>query len=279
MREKIMKASQLFLLILCAGLNAYAGEKSNNAKSFSSEVVVLQSEDFVPTSATRVKTIEIDGSNNNLTYREILERAKRMAAESDANVVKINERIARSSGGPVDKVVATFYRSDNASAYENELSWKKNRKLSWDDFRGPIPADAEEVTAAATFCGIGFETNSISSSRKDLKIKVYNTFYTNHSWAKPEEMNDDVLAHEQGHFDLCELYTRKLRQQMSQVKVDVHNLKPVLRNVYEQLQAEYKRRQAAYEDETEHGVNLPEQRKWEQILVRELAGTERWADA
>jgi hypothetical protein len=45
------------------------------------------------------------------------------------------------------------------------------------------------------------------------------------------------------------------------------------------LQAEYKRRQAAYEDETEHGVNLPEQRKWEQILVRELAGTERWADA
>src|SRR5690606_38649660 len=95
---------------------------------------------------------------------------------------------------------------------EMELSWSKFRKLTWNDFRGSIPHDAEEQTAAATYCGIGFETNTTSHHHNDLKIRVYNTFYPHSSWARPEEMNDAVLAHEQGHFDLCELYTRKLRE-------------------------------------------------------------------
>lgn len=160
---------------------------------------------------------------------------------------------------------------------ENEISWRKDRKLSWNDFRGPIPGDVEEQTAAATYCGIGFETNTISTTNKELKINVYNTFYINSSWAKPEEMTNDVLAHEQGHFDLCELYTRKLREHLSTVNVDVSTLKPTLRSVYDRIQAEYKKRQEAYENETAHGVNLPQQRKWEKILERELSASERWS--
>ena len=102
---------------------------------------------------------------------------------------------------------------------------------------------------------------------------------SNNSWAKPEEMNDDVLAHEQGHFDLCELYTRKLRERLSNVNVDVNTLKPVLRSIYDKLQTEYKARQEAYEGETAHGVNLPQQRKWQQILERELSATEKWSES
>jgi len=160
---------------------------------------------------------------------------------------------------------------------ENEISWRKDRKLSWDDFKGPIPRDVDHRTAAATYCGIGFETSTISNTNKDLKITVYNTFYIGNSWAKPEEMNEDVLEHEQGHFDLCELYTRKLRERLSVVNVDVNTMKPTLRKVYNDLQEEYKKRQQEYESETAHGVNLPQQRKWRDILDRELQETEHWA--
>lgn len=162
---------------------------------------------------------------------------------------------------------------------EHEISWSKFRKLTWDDFRGPVPHDAEERAAAATYCGIGFETNTISSRNPDLKIKVYNTFYPHSSWARPEEMNDQVLAHEQGHFDLCELYTRKLRERMSQAKVDAGTLKPVLSKIYNELQEEYQERQKDYELETAHGVNLEEQNKWKHILERELTETESWSES
>ena len=170
-------------------------------------------------------------------------------------------------------------KSENKDISTSEISWQKHRKLTWDDFRGSVPMNADEQTAAATYCGIGFETNAISTTNNNLKIRVYNTFYINDSWARPEEMNDDVLAHEQGHFDLCELYTRKLRERMSSVKVNVNTLKPILRKIYEDLQAEYKARQEAYEDETAHGVNLSQQKKWQQMLDKELSATNRWSES
>jgi hypothetical protein len=164
----------------------------------------------------------------------------------------------------------------SSTSSSSEMTWSKERKLTWDDFRGAIPHNAEEQTAAATYCGIGFETNSISSTNTNLKIRVYNTFYINNSWARPEEMNEDVLAHEQGHFDLCELYTRKLRERMSNLKVNANTMKPTLRKIYEELQVEYRARQEAYEDETSHGVNLPQQKRWQRLVDAELAETEQW---
>lgn len=160
-----------------------------------------------------------------------------------------------------------------------EISWQRDRKLSWDDFRGLVPKDAEEQTAAATFCGIGFETNVITRKSPNVDIRVYNTFYINNSWVRPEERSEAVLIHEQGHFDLCELYTRKLRAEMSNVAVDVNTLKPVLRNIYDRVQAEYRMRQESYETETAHGVNYDEQYKWEKILEKELNETEQWSES
>jgi hypothetical protein len=168
---------------------------------------------------------------------------------------------------------------DSRAAETREISWKKDRKLTWDDFKGPIPYDADDITAAATFCGIGFETNTITSANNNLKITVYNSFYTGNSWVRPEERNDNILAHEQGHFDLCELYTRKLRERMANIQVSVKTLKPVLSNIYEQVQLEYKQRQEEYESDTEHGVNLPEQKKWQQLLDKELSQTDKWSQS
>ena len=165
------------------------------------------------------------------------------------------------------------------SSNEKEFSWSKDRKLNWTDFRGVIPSDAHERTAATTACGIGFETNTISTKNNDLYIKVFNFFYADQSWARPGEIDNDVLAHEQGHFDLCELYTRKLRERMSSVKVDVHTLKPILSRIYEQLQREYVARQHAYEAETAHGINIPEQKRWQEQLEKELALNEKWSES
>ncbi len=169
-------------------------------------------------------------------------------------------------------------RAVHAGKESNTMSWSKDKKLTWDDFRGSIPHDADEVTAAATYCGIGFETNTFNSAHPEaLKVNVYNTFYLDDSWARPEERNEKVLAHEQGHFDLCELFTRKLRQRMSLLKANPATLKTTLANIYEELQEEYRREQESYEEETGHGLNLVQQKKWQSYLQHALGASEDWA--
>ena len=161
--------------------------------------------------------------------------------------------------------------SCNSSSSAEEFNWSENRRLSWEDFKGPVKAVSEE-SAAATNCGIGFKT--VGGKNGKPEVVVYNTFYTNRSWVRSDAKIPEILVHEQGHFDLCEIYTRKLRQRMTNFNFDVADVRSALMNIYEQLQNEYELRQQAYETETTHGTNIPVQKKWQQRISQELAVNE-----
>jgi hypothetical protein len=163
--------------------------------------------------------------------------------------------------------------------YETEFTWSADRRLTWDDFRGPVQPYTVDNIAAATFCAIGFETNTVTQNNPMLKVNVFNTFYTRKSWIRESEKNPNILAHEQGHFDLCELYTRKLRERMANVNVDVASLRTTLKGIYAALQKEYQERQQQYEDDTNHGLIYKEQDRWEAMIAQELAQTDKWKDS
>ncbi len=169
-------------------------------------------------------------------------------------------------GGKDPKITVNSTSSNTASP--EQFRWNEHSKLSWDDFRGPVNANNEE-SAAATHCGIGFKT--INGQDGKPKVVVYNTFYTDRSWVKPDAKIQVILNHEQGHFDLCEIYTRKLQERMSNFNFNVADVKSALMNVYTQLQEEYETRQQAYEQETTHGTNISVQRKWTETITKELA--------
>jgi hypothetical protein len=147
------------------------------------------------------------------------------------------------------------------------FQWCDHKKLSWDDFRGPV-SDATDEYAAATHCGIGFKTCN-SDACKPV-ITVYNTFYINKSWVRSDAKIAEILVHEQGHFDLCEIYTRKLRALMNDVDCQSGNMKLTLMKLYDQVSEEYENRQQAYERETTHGINFPEQKRWVDMIASEL---------
>ena len=150
----------------------------------------------------------------------------------------------------------------------SEFRWNEHQKLSWEDFRGTVKAASEE-SAAATHCGIGFKVNSSDPSAKP-EITVYNTFYVNKSWVRPDAKIASILVHEQGHFDLCEIYTRKLRTMMSNFDFHVADVKGSLMAIFTKVNDEYELRQQAYEAETTHGTNDGQQKKWLQIISSEL---------
>lgn len=140
--------------------------------------------------------------------------------------------------------------SSNSSSVEpaSEFQWKEHQKLSWEDFRGSVNATSEE-SAAATHCGIGFKVNT-SDPKGKPEIIVYNTFYANKSWVRSDAKIASILVHEQGHFDLCEIYTRKLRAMMSNFDFSVADAKSSLMAMFSKVNDEYELRQQAYEAET-----------------------------
>jgi len=154
-------------------------------------------------------------------------------------------------------------------AHKDQFQWNEHSRLSWDDFKGDVNAATEE-SAAATYCGIGIKTNSTAPGGKP-EIIVYNTFYSKKSWVRSDARIQSILEHEQGHFDLCEIYTRKLRARMAGFDFNVPNVKQALINLYTEVNSEYENRQQAYEQETVHGTNVEQQKKWREMISHELS--------
>ncbi len=156
----------------------------------------------------------------------------------------------------------------NEANSSDHFQWQEHTHLSWDDFKGVVNAPHDE-SAAATYCSIGFKTNTPAPGAKP-EIVVYNSFYINRSWVREDAKIQSILDHEQGHFDLCEIYTRKLKSMVAHFDLDSPGAKNVLMDIYAQVSSEYETRQQAYELETTHGTNLAEQRRWQRIIGSEL---------
>ncbi len=151
---------------------------------------------------------------------------------------------------------------------KDQFQWYEHSKLSWDDFRGSVNAATDEA-AAATHCGIGFRTNT-NLHGSNPEIIVYNIFYATKSWVRSDAKIPSILDHEQGHFDLCEIYTRKLKNQMSKFDFNSPDIMQALMSIYSEVSNEYEARQKAYEEETIHGTNTSQQKRWRQMINNEL---------
>lgn len=166
-------------------------------------------------------------------------------------------------------VVANTKLNNSLPDATNEFQWIEHRRLSWEDFQGPVRASDDE-SAAATHCGMGFRINSLNGSDKP-DVTVYNTFYTKKSWVRHDAKISSILEHEQGHFDLCEIFTRKLRSRVNNISVSGSDMKSVLLSIFTEVNNEYEICQQTYEDETTHGTNIPEQKRWMEKISKELS--------
>ena len=52
------------------------------------------------------------------------------------------------------------------------------------------------------------------------------------SWVKPDKLQDGLLAHEQLHFDICELYARRMRDRFTQSSPGLLTYDSVLKTIF-----------------------------------------------
>ena len=153
-------------------------------------------------------------------------------------------------------------------AQEEAIAWSPDLKLSWKDFKGP--PDKNSRVAAVTASGISYK---FSSHERDgyfeVEYEVDTFFYPGQSWYQPHMCNDLVLSHEQLHFDISELFARKMRKQMSETRF-TKNVKKEVRAIYQKIIKDLSVFQDLYDQETDFSRNEEAQLIWNKEIAAAL---------
>ena len=86
----------------------------------------------------------------------------------------------------------------------------------------------------------------------DFEVNAY--FYPEESWYKPAVCDTFILGHEQLHFDISELFARKMRGRLRNTTFS-ENVKQEVRDIYQETLKELEAMQDRYDWETNFSRN------------------------
>jgi hypothetical protein len=154
---------------------------------------------------------------------------------------------------------------------EEHIDWSPARKLDWKDFKSqPDPASD---AAASTTTYLGIEYSLIDDV---IYYKIACRFSPVKSWGIHK--TDYILGHEQGHFDIAEIFARKLHKRISEYSFNKNSYKQDLRKIYLEVMSEKEKWQNAYDAETEHSIRRKEQKEWLVRINNELENHKDYAN-
>ena len=153
---------------------------------------------------------------------------------------------------------------------EDHIKWQEDRKLTWDDFKAaPLKIGN---TAAMTTTHLGFSYN-ITNGKITYKIEC--RFEKNKSWGLVK--NEWVLKHEQGHFDIAEIFARNLNKSINEYQFNKSSFQKDLDAIYKTVVAGKEKYQQQYDDETDYSRIKVKQEEWLKKIEAELKQTKSWA--
>ncbi len=152
------------------------------------------------------------------------------------------------------------------------IDWSADRRLSWSDFKAR--PDSNSPNAALTGTNIKFDFSY--NSETGFKYHITCQFDKNSSWGRVK--TDYILSHEQGHFDIAEIYTRKLCKAFREYKPDVEKANKEVNKIYQKVMSELSERQKEYDRETNFSINKEKQAEWLKKIDEELRSLQAYAD-
>lgn len=163
---------------------------------------------------------------------------------------------------------------NNCKPDDPKILWNKDSLLRWDDFQGKIPATV--ATAAMTYTTIGLNTFDYTTTSYNVSIKAM--FVKNKSWVQIKKTTDYLLKHEQLHFDIAELFARKLRKGLIEGKFTGSQLSNQVTAMFKNYNSKLEAYQAKYDKETNHSRITEKQEQWESTVPKELLKLDSYTD-
>ncbi len=155
----------------------------------------------------------------------------------------------------------------SSQEYEAIL-WSPEQKLSWADFKGEPTSHSS--AAAITASGISYQFSTVESEGAlELDYTVSTYFYPNKSWYMPHLGDAIILSHEQLHFDISELFARRMRKLLAEATF-TRNVKAEVKAIYRQINKELAEFQDVYDSETNFSRNKEKQLVWNKKIQEAL---------
>lgn len=144
--------------------------------------------------------------------------------------------------------------------------------LTWDDFKGKIDTN-NKINAAITTSGI----SKLYKKKGDtVYLSIKTKFYKYDSWIKLKYKTTEILKHEQGHFDITEIFALRLRKLYLSYKFNKSNPKNEIDLLFNKNKEEESKYQDLYDKETNHHKTKMKQLEWGKKIAKELKELEAY---
>lgn len=143
------------------------------------------------------------------------------------------------------------------------IEWT-GKRLTWDDFIGKINPHSEGIASTYSY----MDMNLLPANTDSAEIELVAVFSKTKSWVAYKEKT--VLKHENGHFDITELWTRKLRKKIMETTFTAARYKEELNKLYVEFDDKMDAYHDKYDDETENSMNSAGQKAWEAKIKQKL---------
>lgn len=172
-------------------------------------------------------------------------------------------------------LTSTLIGAQEYKSLDNDtiISWNKNRKLQWDDFKAVKDADDASFNDAKTTYKLEILPEIVQVDEQDRiygyeRMSIATYFYKKMSWTVKRDPS--LLAHEQVHFDIAELFARKMRKAFSELKKKKINTFGAYQNTYHKFWEACKKYQKQFNAETRNGIDTVSDLEWIEKIEKEL---------
>ena len=145
-------------------------------------------------------------------------------------------------------------KRDNSS----RISWDINNQIEWKDFKGRV----KKTSPLDAYTMLGISVEIIGQKNGKVDMGVFGYFEKNKSWVKPGEKTNHLLSHERKHFDLCEVFRRKLIKNLEASKTyNYDSFSDEIEKIFNKNFEDYTKEQERYDEETHHCQKIESQIK------------------
>ncbi len=156
------------------------------------------------------------------------------------------------------------------TANEELLEWNSSKKLTWADYKGKVDRNSDAAASTTTYLAIEYHIKN-----SNFSYTIQSRFSKTRSWGLHKTAY--ILSHEQGHFDIAEVFARKLHMKMSTYKFNSKTFEKDLKKIYQDILDEKEKTQNDYDRETRHSINKEKQAEWLKKIEKMLEEYEDYA--
>jgi hypothetical protein len=156
--------------------------------------------------------------------------------------------------------------STSTFAQRDLIEWNDTLQLSVEDYKGGITS-ADTSNHISSSCGL-YCIPQITGDTASITIIAY--FDRNKSWARRKRVTPLLLQHEKGHFDLTEIFARKLKKRILAMKTNKSTFVKDVRKVYDKTWEDLQKQHQAYDRATEFSNVEFAQRTWQNFIKENL---------